>query len=252
MRNPAIERGAAPAARASRQSAVRIRAHAPSARLVDRRRKFIEAAERLFLERGFAGTSVNEVVRVAGGSLATLYAEFGTKEALFEAVLSRRAAAIFEGNWQDPAHITDVGAELRALATRMQARILSPDGLAIYRLAVSEGPRFPGLRQSFVKTGLRGFLGHLAGYFGQLAGAQRIVIADSLLAAEQFLSLVQGQQLFVAACGNAGRISAAQRKLHVEGAVEAFLRIYPLAGNRRRGQDTGKGVGKSAGKSRPR
>jgi AcrR family transcriptional regulator len=242
MRGAGAPREAVPATRAARpttklttkRAAVRIRAHAPSARLVDRRRKFIEAAERLFLERGFAGTSVNEVVRVAGGSLATLYAEFGTKEALFEAVLSRRAAAIFEGNWQDPAHIADVRAELRALATRMQARILSPDGLAIYRLAVSEAPRFPSLRKAFVKTGLGGFLNHLAGYFEQLAGARRIVIADPLLAAEHFLTLAQGQQLFIASCGGASRLSAAQRKLHIERVVEAFLRIYPLAGARHR------------------
>jgi AcrR family transcriptional regulator len=209
------------------------RVQPPSPRLADRRRKFVEAAERLFLERGFAGASVNEVVRIAGGSLATLYAEFGTKEELFEAVLTRRAGALFEGNWQDPSTIADVGAELRALATRMQARILSPDGLAIYRLAVAEAPRFPSLRQAFINIGLRGFMGHLSAYFAQLAQARRIRIDDPLVAAERFTSLLQGQHLFVAACGGAARISAAQRKQQVERVVEAFLTLYPLTSGRK-------------------
>lgn len=210
------------------------RAQAPSARLADRRRKFVEAAERLFLERGFAGASVNEVVRIAGGSLATLYAEFGTKEELFEAVLSRRAGVIFEGGWPDPEAITDVREELVALATRMQARILSPDGLAIYRLAVSEAPRFPGLRKAVLKSGLRGFLGQLAEYFSHLADARLLRIEQPALAAERFLTLMQGQQLFVACCGDGARISAAARRQHVQDAIDAFLKIYPLAPPRSR------------------
>ena len=206
---------------------------AGSPRLADRRRKFVAAAEQLFLERGYAGASVNEVVRIAGGSLATLYAEFGTKEKLFEAVLSRRAAAIFEEGTQEPAHIADVGAELHALAAKMQARILSADGLAIYRLAVSEAPRFPGLRKAVLRNGLRGFLSHLAAYFGALAQAGRIRIEDPALAAEHFLTLVQGQQLFVACCGDAASISTASRKRHLADAVDAFLKIHPLIEARR-------------------
>ena len=187
----------------------------------------------MFLERGFDGASVNEVVRIAGGSLSTLYAEFGTKEELFEAVLSRRAIAIFDQGPPAPAHRDDVAAELRALAGKMQARILSPDGLAIYRLAVSEAPRFAGLRKAVLKTGLRGFLTHLSAYFAQMAAAGRIRIENPLLAAEHFLCLVQGQHLFIACCGDGARISAMQRERHLVQAVDAFLKIYPRTGKTR-------------------
>jgi AcrR family transcriptional regulator len=226
---PAVARKAknVKAADAQAPTPVRPRLQPHSPRLADRRRKFVEAAERLFLARGYAGTSVNEVVRVAGGSLATLYAEFGTKEELFEAVLSRRAGALFEGNWQDAAQAGEVAGALRDLATRMQARLLSADSLAIYRLAVAEAPRFASLRKAFLNIGLRGFMGHLSDHFAQLARAGRIRIDDPMLAAERFLALLQGQQQFIAACGGAARISAAQRRKHVEQAVQAFLVLYP-------------------------
>lgn len=217
----------AKAARTPGPAPVRPRVQPHSPRLADRRRKFVEAAERLFLERGYAGTSVNEVVRIAGGSLATLYAEFGTKEDLFEAVLSRRAGALFEGNWREAARTGDLAGALRELAARMQARILSADSLAIYRLAVAEAPRFAGLRKAFLNIGLRGFMGHLSDHFAQLARAGRLRIDDPALAAERFLALLQGQQQFIAACGGAARISAAQRKRQVEQAVDAFLTLYP-------------------------
>lgn len=200
-------------------------APAASQRLAERRAKFVAAAEQLFLERGFAGASVNEVVRIAGGSLATLYAEFGTKEELFEAVLSQRAGALFEEGVREPAHVADVAAELRRLAARMQSRILSADSLAIYRLAVAEAPRFPGLRKTVLESGLRGFLAHLSDYFAGLAAGGTLAIGNPALAAEHFLTLVQGQEIFVAGCGES--ITAAERRAHVKCAVDAFLKIYP-------------------------
>src|SRR5262249_13157459 len=53
---------------------------------VARRQAFLLVAREVFLEHGFEHASVNDVVRQAGGSLATLYAQFGNKEGLFLAV----------------------------------------------------------------------------------------------------------------------------------------------------------------------
>ena len=68
-------------------------------RLEARRERFLEEGRRLFLSKGFAGASVNEIVRLAGGSLATLYNEFGSKEALFAEIMRRRAHVTY--GWAD-------------------------------------------------------------------------------------------------------------------------------------------------------
>lgn len=104
-----------------------------------RRRKFIDAAETLFLTRGFAGTSVNEVVRLSGGSLATLYDEFGTKEDLFEAVIGQRVDTAFAAAAEALPPGGSIEARLTRLAGRIHERTLSPASLAMYRLAVAEG-----------------------------------------------------------------------------------------------------------------
>lgn len=196
-------------------------------KLAERRQRFVEVAEQLFLQRGYAHVSVNEVVRLAGGSLATLYAEFRTKEELFEAVMSRRAAGFLDPDQTLGGDAEgDGAAELRALARRIQDRMLSPECLAMYRLAVHEGPRFPALRNAVLANGLDAAMQRLAEYFARFARRRRLAIADPSLAAEQFVALVQGQHQFIAACGAASRLGADERDRRIEQAVTAFLCIY--------------------------
>jgi AcrR family transcriptional regulator len=196
--------------------------------LAARREQLIAVAEQLFLQHGFANTSVNAIVREAGGSLATLYAEFGSKEALFESVLSERAARFFPEEQSAPRQALDAQAELRALATHMLKRMLSDDGLAVYRIAVHEAPRFPALRKALLEVGMPGLLDRTARYLRGLADRGALTIGESgeaaQLAASQFIALVQGQLVFSAACG--GEISPRTRVTHVNEAVKGFLEMY--------------------------
>ena len=52
-------------------------------------RAILEAAERLFSDKGFDGTSINAVAEAAGVSKANVFHHFSTKEALYLAVLRR-------------------------------------------------------------------------------------------------------------------------------------------------------------------
>jgi AcrR family transcriptional regulator len=203
-----------------------------SRQLAARREQLIAVAEQLFLQHGFANTSVNAIVREAGGSLATLYAEFGSKEALFESVLSERAARFFPEERSAPRQTLDAETELRSLATHMLKRMLSDDGLAVYRIAVHEAPRFPALRKALLEVGMPGLLDRTARYLRGLAERGVISIDESneaaRLAAGQFIALVQGQLVFSVACG--GEISTRTRANHVNDAVKGFLEMYGQSG----------------------
>ena len=58
--------------------------------------RLLDAAEALFAERGFYGVTTREVSAAAGVDDALIYYHFSSKKGLFDAVLSRRAAALNE------------------------------------------------------------------------------------------------------------------------------------------------------------
>ena len=62
----------------------------------DTKEQIISVAERLFAERGFAGTTLRNVVSEAGANLAAVHYHFGSKEDLFRAVVARFARPVVE------------------------------------------------------------------------------------------------------------------------------------------------------------
>jgi AcrR family transcriptional regulator len=61
----------------------------PRERAGDVDARILDAAQCLFLERGLAGTSVDEIARSAWAGKPTIYARFPDKETLFTAVVMR-------------------------------------------------------------------------------------------------------------------------------------------------------------------
>src|SRR3954463_2779426 len=56
----------------------------------DTKTRILDAAERLFVEHGFEATSLRSLPTAAGVTLAAVNYHFGSKEELFQAVLTRR------------------------------------------------------------------------------------------------------------------------------------------------------------------
>ena len=56
--------------------------------------RLLDAAERLFSERGYAGTSMRAVTRAAGASVSAANYHFGSKQALLQATLERRVQPV--------------------------------------------------------------------------------------------------------------------------------------------------------------
>src|SRR5215472_11242024 len=59
--------------------------------------RILDAARRVFLERGLAGASIDEIAELACAGKPTIYARFPGKEALFSAVVMRKVAANVAG-----------------------------------------------------------------------------------------------------------------------------------------------------------
>ncbi len=69
------------------------RGRPPKAEAGDTKGALLQAALRLFAEKGYAGTSVRAIAREVGLSESVLYAHFASKRAIFESVLERLGPA---------------------------------------------------------------------------------------------------------------------------------------------------------------
>jgi TetR/AcrR family transcriptional regulator len=59
-----------------------------------RKEEILDVATRLFAERGYEGTSMNDVAERVGMRKASLFYHFATKDSLYEAVLERLVASL--------------------------------------------------------------------------------------------------------------------------------------------------------------
>ena len=121
-----------------------VRAGRPPRRLageVDAR--IIDAARRLFLERGLEGTSVDEIASLARAGKPTIYARFPSKETLFTAVVLR--ALPVEHFESDASAGASVQERLESVGVSILKWVLVSETIGMIRLAIAEARRFPDL-----------------------------------------------------------------------------------------------------------
>lgn len=113
------------------------------------RAKIVETAFRLFLERGFEATSMNDLVKACGLSKGALYHHFADKDALHDATIdyffTRFLPAESASSENAPADLilSEMGESLIALIVEVSR--IAPDTAAYYRFILSILPK---VRQS--------------------------------------------------------------------------------------------------------
>src|ERR1700731_659408 len=106
----------------------------PSKRLAARREAFLAAARQVFEKKGFAEATLDDVVALSGGSRQTLYALFGGKQGLFEAITSDTCETIFQGLTPEKLATRATDEVLKEVGTRYLAIVTSPTCLSLHRL----------------------------------------------------------------------------------------------------------------------
>lgn len=102
----------------------------------------LAAAEQVFLSEGFGGARIEAIAALAGTSKQTVYARFGSKEALFvevsNALLKERFTPVSAGTGTLRDALVDV-------ADQMMAAMLDPRLVRMHCIITAEAERFPEL-----------------------------------------------------------------------------------------------------------
>ncbi|WP_197277324.1 TetR/AcrR family transcriptional regulator [Sphingomonas profundi] len=184
------------------------------------RQRIMAAALSEFRQRGFAGTSIDGIARVAAVSRTTIYALYSDKSTLFtEMIRGTIRIADIAGRVafddRPPALV------LREAMTVLNGAYYREPNLEIVRLCIAEADRFPDLFEQ-VRDMLAHALTGLIHYFARMHAAGSMTTADSPRAALLFNMLALGslKPFFV----HQQRLTQDEIDGHIDLALDLFLR----------------------------
>jgi AcrR family transcriptional regulator len=189
-----------------------------TAQLADR---LLDAAQAVFLEQGYARSTIDAIARRAEVTRKTLYARYADKRALFDAVIDRlRATPAGPAGAAKPSG--DARATLLALAGRLAATAQTPLAVGLGRILYAEAHRSPELRQVLSDLQARSTAEVQQTLEALSADGALPRMPEPALAASLFMELVISEARSRALLGVS--FPPAQLVRRTEAAVDLFLR----------------------------
>ena len=189
--------------------------------------KILRAAADIFLTQGYRGTSMEMVAREAGAGRQTVYNQFASKKALFDATV----ALLWEKMSIDRI-VSRTGPErdpeeaLLEIGNAIAEFWVPEEAVAFLRMVIAESIHFPELAESFFTFGRGSARRAVVDYLSMLCATRTIDLSDPELAAAQFIGLVNEPLLSSRVIGAGKPPSKDRRKQIVQEAVHTFLARY--------------------------
>jgi AcrR family transcriptional regulator len=203
---------------------------APAARRIprgrQRREQLVCVAEKVFLEHGFADSTMQTIATRAGASKETLYRHFACKEALFAEVIGRRAQQI-----AGPESALSRKAPPRRVLFELGCGVLKlmtqGEVVPLLRLVIAETPRTPELGAILYAKGPGATLDRLTEYLRAATARGELDCRRPARAAKMFLGAVIANYRVLALINPPKKpIAETEIRDHVRGAVAMFLAYY--------------------------
>lgn len=177
------------------------------ARREDRRDKILDVAETLFLEFGYAGSTMSNVVTELGGSKGTLWSYFPSKSSLFSAVVDRASLAFRQKLSIILSTDEDLEITLCDFCREYLRKVTLSESLALHRLVAGEATRFPEIGRIFHDHAILPTRKLLADFVSIRMDKGCLRKDDPFVAAQQLLALCMAgchQQLVFGVIDRAG------------------------------------------------
>jgi len=151
----------------------------------DTRQRLLKAACDAFREEGYQ-VSIDRLAARAHVARQTLYNHFPSKGALFAEAVRYAIQSVLVTLDRD----SDVRDTLLAFGEAYRTKLLSPDGIAIFRTLTAEAPRFPALARQFFREGPQTTRKRLAEYLARAMEQGRLKRDDPHFAAEMLTAML--------------------------------------------------------------
>jgi TetR/AcrR family transcriptional regulator of autoinduction and epiphytic fitness len=199
------------------------------------REAIVEAAERLFLERGFGSVTMDELAETAGVARRTLYNQFAGKEEIFREMLLRVSGQLedaFPPGIETRGEVEDV---LRLIARMILGLHKNPEYLGFLRMVVADARQFPWIAEEFAAV-MEPQAERLTRYLAHLTAMGILDCRNPMLAAHQFMGMLNQLSLWPWMTGRE-RVPVPEEDV-IEETIRMFLQHYRRPRSKRHGRDS--------------
>ncbi|MYQ78805.1 TetR family transcriptional regulator [Streptomyces sp. SID4923] len=198
-------------------------------RSAQKHQAILDAGTEVFLNKGYAGTSMDDIAKLAAVSKQTVYKHFADKEKLFaEIVLATtdRIDALVNLVADIPADADTLGENLTRLARQFLTGLTRPQVIQLRRLIIANADTFPELGAAWYEQGFERVLATLAETFRRLTDQGLLKTPDPLLAAHHFSGLLLWIPVNQAMFHGSAQHTDAELDRYADGGIRAFLAAY--------------------------
>ncbi|WP_026240438.1 TetR/AcrR family transcriptional regulator [Parafrankia discariae] len=189
----------------------------------EKRALIVTAATALFLELGYDRTSLARIAERSGVSRATLFKQFPSKAALFDAIVTESWSHADE---EDPPPAGNVVDGLSAIGRRYADLLSRPQMTDLFRIVIAELPRFPELAHAQFSHGKMPYFESVRRYLLAEHEAGTVRVEDADLAATQFLGMISNYVFWPTLLVPDWKVSAVRVAQVVDEAVRTVAARY--------------------------
>ena len=191
-----------------------------------KRQSILDAAYNLFSEKGFERTSMSDICARVGGSKATIYSYFDSKEELFVECMLSLAENYLEGVLSElQSSASDFLSVMQAFGESFLRLVCTPQMVSARRLMIAEADR-AGIGNLFYEK-LMHIRQEVASFLSTAMAQGKLCDDDAELAAGQLIALLEAELLDpLLLCADIGHPVEQGITFAAGRAVETFLKAY--------------------------
>jgi TetR/AcrR family transcriptional repressor of mexJK operon len=195
-----------------------------------KRAVIVDTAAHHFFHHGYAASAIEQIAADAGVSKVTIYNQFGDKRALFAAAVECECEKL-RGHFSiGPVPQGTMRERLTAIGEAIDAFLSRPEMIRFEHRIAAETETEPAIGIAFLEAGPWRMKQAFGAWLAHACETGELVIADPMLAAEQFVTMCKGMGDLERRFG--ADVTTAERDRRIAGAVDVFLAAYAATQDR--------------------
>ena len=190
--------------------------------------RILAAAGQLMMERGYSGSTMDDIAAAAQVSKITLYRRFPDKRSLLKSVVETKCRTFLPHNTFALPQGSPPDKVLEHIGVQLLSLISDPEAVNLVRMLVTEGPKMPEVVDDFFASGPRPVKAKMAEMLESFRKQGYLSFDSAEEAREMFYGLVVGRYIHDILVQPGFKLSSQQIKQHVRKAVEVFMRGYQV------------------------